>query len=387
VLRSFALRVLFILRGGLGGGWNGTKGRQGDHLTAGTKKILELIIIILLVCSGCRFTYLLHAAAGQFQLLRGSISVEEALKSSYLSPEQKDRLRLVERIKEFGESELGLRKTQNYQKIYLNNREDQIYTVSASPKDRLARMSWWFPVVGEMPYLGFFDFESARAEKEELVKKELDVIIGVSDAYSTLGWFKDPVTMTLIKGSEAYLAETILHEMTHTTLYLKDQGEFNEGLAVLVGKIGALRFLEKTYGSSHPLTINGQQNIEDERLFSAYLVCVLKRLECLYSSPISYQEKLAQREKIFAGSLEEFEHLKGRLQTLRFKHFGGAGLNNAYLLSIGLYHRHFHLFEAVLNEKRNSIRQMLAFFQDLAKEEGDILERTRAWLKRQKSTE
>jgi predicted aminopeptidase len=356
-------------------------------LTTGTKKILELLIIILVVCSGCRFTYLLHAAAGQFQLLRGSISVEEALKSSFLSVEQKDRLRLVERIKEFGESDLGLRKTQNYQKIYLKNREHQIYTVSASPKDRLARMSWWFPVVGEMPYLGFFDIESARAEKEELVKKDLDVIIGVSDAYSTLGWFKDPVTMTLIKGSEAYLAETILHEMTHTTLYLEDQGEFNEGLAVLVGKMGALRFLEKTYGSSHPFAINGQRDIEDERLFSAYLVRVLKRLECLYSSPISYQEKLAQREKIFAGSLEEFERLKVRLQTLRFSHFGGAGLNNAYLMSIGLYHRHFHLFEAVLNEKRNSIRQMLAFFQDLAKEEGDILERTSAWLKRQKSTE
>ena len=116
-------------------------------------------------------------------------------------------------------------------------------------------VTWWFPVVGNMPYLGFFDLEKARAEKEKWVQKDLDVIIGRADAYSTLGWFQDPVTRNLLQGSQVDLAETILHEMTHTTLYVKGQGAFNEGLAVLVGKVGTHRFMEKTYGPSHPLTI------------------------------------------------------------------------------------------------------------------------------------
>ncbi|MBK5100233.1 MAG: aminopeptidase [Desulfobacteraceae bacterium] len=349
-----------------------------------TKRIIGITLILILFGSGCRLTYLLHAAAGQFHVLRGSIPVEEALHSDYLRPEQKGLLRLVAKIKEFGENELGLKKTQNYQEIYLTSHRYHIYSVSASPKDRLSRMTWWFPVVGKMPYLGFFDLESAREEKENLVKKNLDVTMGIADAYSTLGWFRDPVTMNMIQRSPVYLAETILHEITHATFYLQGQSEFNEGLAVLVGKRGALHFLETTYGSSHPLTMQARKAVEDERIFSSFLASLLDELERLYDSPIGYEEKLSQREEVFSRSLEEFARLKNRLQTKRFINFDNVELNNAYLLSIGLYHRNFHLFEAVLNETGDSIRETLTFFQGLAKEEGDLLENTRKWLGRQK---
>jgi predicted aminopeptidase len=349
-----------------------------------TKKIIGITLILILFGSGCRLTYLLHAAAGQFRVLRGSIPVEEALNNDYLRPEQKGLLRLVAQIKEFGENELGLKKTQNYQEIYLPPHLYHIYSVSASPKDRLSRVTWWFPVVGKMPYLGFFDLESAREEKENLVKKDLDVTIGISDAYSTLGWFRDPVTMNMIQRSAAYLAETILHEITHSTLYLQGKSEFNEGLAVLVGKRGALHFLEKTHGFSHPLTMQARKAVEDERIFSSFLASLLDELERLYDSPIGYEEKLTRREEVFSMSLEEFARLKNRLQTKHFINFDNVELNNAYLLSIGLYHRNFHLFEAVLNEMGGSIAQMLAFFQGLAKEEGDLMENTRKWLEKQK---
>lgn len=339
--------------------------------------LIGITIILILFGSGCRFTYLLHAAAGQFRLLHDSVPVEEALKTNALSPEKKDRLRLVARIKDFGEKELGLRETQNYQTVYLKSRKGPVYIISASPKDRLSRITWWFPVVGDMPCLGFFDMESARAEKEGLVRKDLDVAIGMADSYSTLGWFKDPVTLNLIEGSTLNLVETILHEMTHATLFVKGQGEFNEGLAVLVGRVGALHFLERTYGPHHPITIEARRSIEDERIFSSFLASLLEKLERLYNSPIGYHEKLAGREKIFASSVERFRRLKGSLQTRRFSHFGSAEMNNAYLISLGLYHRHFHLFDAVLKERGGSIRETLLFFQDLAREEGDLLKRAR----------
>ena len=201
-----------------------------------------------------------------------------------------------------------------------------------------------------------------------------------ADAYSTLGWFKDPVTMNLVAGSTVDLVEVILHEMTHTTLYVKGQGEFNEGLAVLVGKAGAFLFLKKTYGPTHPLTIEAQKSIEDERIFSPFLKVLLEKLKHLYDSPIGYKEKLAEREKIFARSLEEFNYLKNRLHTDRFTRFGAAKLNNAYLMSVGLYHENFLLFESVLEKNGNSIKETLIFFQDLAREEGVIMKRTREWL-------
>jgi predicted aminopeptidase len=361
-----------------------TKLRQGNNIIAIMKKsIIVGIVILTFLGSGCRLSYLIHAGAGQFRLLYHSIRVEDALQDDSLSPEQKDRLRLVARIKDFGEKELGLKQTKNYQKIYLKSHHPPIYTVYAAPKDRLIRITWWFPVVGNMPYLAFFNPESAQTEKNRLLKKNLDVTLGVADAYSTLGWFKDPVTLNLIEGSTVGLVDTILHEMTHTTLYVKGQGEFNEGLAVLVGKVGAHLFLEKNYGPAHPFTIKAKESIEDERIFSSFLAWLLNRLEHVYDSPLPYQQKLTAREEIFLASLEDFNQLRDTLQTGRFTYFGRAGLNNAYLLSVGLYHRHFHLFEAVLRQKENSFRETLTFFRRLAREKGDLLEETRIWLNRQ----
>ncbi|NNG07116.1 MAG: hypothetical protein HKM90_05220 [Desulfobacteraceae bacterium] len=340
------------------------------------------ILALLFSASACRLSYVLHAVAGQARLLNNSIPVEEALKTDSLSFHERERLRLVAQVKAFGESELGLKETENYQTVYLKSHRPPIYVVAASPKDRLVRKTWWFPIVGRMPYLGFFDEGRARAEKERLLEKDLDVLMGVADAYSTLGWFQDPVTLNLLEGSTVNLVETILHEMTHTTLYLKGGGEFNEGLAGMVGKVGAIQFLEKTFGPSDPLTIEAKRNLEDEHIFSPFLASLLQQLEQLYDTPIGYEEKLTRREKIFEKSLVKFSRIKGQFQTDRFTHFESAEMNTAHLLSIGLYHRHFHLFEALLEEKGNSIRETILFLRQFSKEEGDILERLQDRLRR-----
>ncbi len=326
-------------------------------------------------------TYLFHAAVGQFRLLNGSIPINEALNKDTLTSDQQARLRLVARIKDFGEKELGLKKTQNYETVYLDSPQRPIYTLSASPKDRLSRKTWWFPVVGDMPYLGFFELDGAKEEQDRLIRENLDVSIGIADAYSTLGWFKDPVTLNLIEGSTPDLVETILHEMTHTTIYLKGQGAFNEGLAVLVGKVGALLFFEHAFGPAHPFTQQVKASIEDERLFSRFLACLMDELELLYGSSLSYREKLARREQVFARSLETFKALEGVFKTDRFARFGQRPLNNAYILAVGLYHRHFRLFEAVLEKKGGSIREVLSFFKKLSKEKGNPLKNTEVWLK------
>jgi len=314
-------------------------------------------------------------------MLSGAVPVDQALKEETLTAEQKERLALVGDIKAFGENSLGLSKTQNYHTAYLSDSQAPIYLVSASPRDRLSRVTWWFPIAGRMPYLGFFDLAQAEAEKGKLVKKELDVNLGRAAAYSTLGWFKDPITLNLIEGSTVDLVETILHEMTHTTLYVKGQGEFNEGLAVLVGKVGAYQFLRRTYGPTHVFTMEADDAIHDERLFASFIADLFQALEQLYDSDLPYEEKMTRRKGAFDNALEKFALLKDCLRTERFDAFGGSGLNNAYLMSIGLYHRHFNLFEAVLEQQNNSIRNTIFFFQELAAEKGDILQSTTEWLR------
>ncbi len=350
------------------------------------KRILAIsLIAVPLFLSGCRLVYLFHAAAGQFQLLSESIPVQEALDEDLLPPDQRARLLLVAKIKEFGENNLGLRKTDSYETVFLKSGQDPIYTVSASPKDRLQQKTWDFPIVGEMPYLGFFDLEKAKEKGKQLSDENLDVFIGAAGAYSTLGWFADPVTKNLLEGSTPQLVEIILHEMTHATLYVKSQGAFNEGLAVLVGKVGALRFFTRNFGPSHPFTIQAKASIEDERIFSTFVVSLLKELDTLYHSPCPYEEKMRQRERVFRRSLEKFAALKTHFQTDAFSEFGRVPLNNAYILAVGLYHSHFELFEAALAKEKGSIKELMQYLKASSENEGDLLERTREWIEKSRS--
>jgi predicted aminopeptidase len=344
---------------------------------------LSAAFLLILPLTGCRISYLFHAAAGQLRFLYHAVPVEEVLQQDSLSEGERRRLALVSRIKEFGENELGLKKSGNYETINLKN-QSPVYTVSASPKDKLSLITWWFPVAGSVPYLGFFDLEAARNQRDRLQATDLDTFLGKAEAYSTLGWFKDPLSLNLIQGSDLNLVETILHEMTHTTLYVKGQGEFNEGLAQLIGKRGALLFFEKTFGPSHPATLEARHSITDELLFSSFLVSLLSELDALYKeTQHPYSLKLSEREKVFARHMEKFKGVRDLMRTGRFANFGQPGLNNAYLMSVGLYHRHYVLFETVLAHKGNSIRELLFFFQGLSKEKGNLMDKTREWVSRQ----
>ncbi|PKN65348.1 MAG: hypothetical protein CVU57_10905 [Deltaproteobacteria bacterium HGW-Deltaproteobacteria-15] len=345
------------------------------------KKVFRLFApaFVLLSLTGCGMGYYMHLAYGQLRLVWGAVPVEEAVKEGPLSSEELEQLQLIGAVKKFGEQELGLKSTGSYETVYLKSRQNPLYTVSASPKDRLARVTWWFPIVGEMPYIGFFDVESANERKEKLLKQDLDVIVSKANAYSTLGWFNDPVTLNLLDAGDVELAQIILHEMTHTTLYVKGQGEFNEGIAMLVGLAGAARFFEQRHGPAHALAIEARQAVEEERGFSSFLDSILKRLEELYGSSLGYEEKLARREATFSAALEEFNILKKDLHVQRYIRFGSSGLNNAYLMSLALYHRHFSLFEAMLS-REGSVRNMLATLRHISEEEGNMLSKMRSRL-------
>ena len=339
--------------------------------------IAILLLCLMLVGSGCRLSYLFHVAKGQIQLLNGAIPIPEALNSEPFTPDQRNKLLLVAQIKAFGEEELGLKKTSNYETVYPHLNRNPIYIVSASKKDRFLLQTWWFPIVGHLPYLGFFELKEAKKERERLKQEGLDVYVGRAGAYSTLGWFQDPVTMNLIDGSTPQLVNTLLHEMTHATLYVNGQGAFNEGLAVLVGKVGSFQFFEKTFGPAHPFAVKARNALADERLFSRFLNAFMTEMKNVYSLEVDYEEKIALKKAVFAAYHSKFEALTKDLKTRQFVHFGQMPLNNAYLMTVALYHRYFELFEAALAGNNGSIREMLLFLDGFSQKEGDLIERLR----------
>lgn len=347
---------------------------------------LSFVMCLLLTVCGCSVGYVLHAARGQFKLLSKSIPIEKALERGSLGAREKEHLRLVPKIKEFARDRLGLSTDGNYTAIYMEARLDTIYILIACPKDSLEPTTWWFPVVGNVPYLGFFDPEKAQAKKRELLDQGFDVMLGIAEAYSTLGWFDDPLTKNQIHVSTPRFVGTILHELTHATLYLKGRSAFNEGLATLVGKHGALQFLRKEYGPLHPASELAKDSLHDERIFSAFLDFLLRDLEDLYGSSLSCERKLERREKVFLRAKRRFHDLKPSLKTTEFKYFETMDLTNASLVATGLYHRHFGLFEDILKANNCSIRETLEVFQTLARKNKDVLAAGKEWSVKRKDS-
>ncbi len=338
---------------------------------------LVLLFVPLALLSGCSLSYIMHAAAGQIRILHHAVPLQQALNDPDLKPLEKERLLLVEQIKEFGERELGLTSTDNYETVYLGLETNPVYTVTAAHKTRLELVTWWFPVVGRMPYLGYFDPEAAEDRKRKLEDKGLDVVVWPAEAYSTLGWFQDPVHRNLLTKDPVELAETILHEMTHATLYVKGRPAFNETLASLVGKRGALAFIEAAFGKDSAEAADARAMIRDERRFSEFMEGLVSQLTSLYSRSLSDEEKLTLREKVFQEAVAAFHDLDQELETELFRGFGSWGLNNAYILAVALYHQHYNLFEAVLEDHNGSISGSLETFRMLSEKQGDPILRTK----------
>jgi predicted aminopeptidase len=338
---------------------------------------LGVLLLTLPLMWACDGAYLFHAAIGQVHRIVDAVPIEDALKDPSLGDEALAHLNMIGSLKQFAVETLGLTPTESYTTVYLKPKTGVIYTISASPKDRLSRVTWWFPVVGRVPYLGFFDLTRARAKGKSLAEEGMDVFISRAEAYSTLGWFNDPLTLNMLEASTVEFVETILHEMTHSTLYLSSQPQFNETLASVVAKNGTILFLEAKFGENHPWTIEAKHELEDERTFSSFLSSVVEKLEALYGKSIPYEEKMARRAIVFSDAKRTFERQTDHYMTNRFYGFPHMDLNNASILALALYHRYFNELEAVLCENQGSVRETIAFLRKLSKTEPDLMKTLR----------
>jgi len=255
---------------------------------------LALVLLLPALC-GC---YILTQAMGQLRMLLNAERIDKLLADPKVPDEVKLKLRLVREIKAFGEHDLGLKPSSNYETFYDTKGQPITYIVSACRKDRFQPHLWWFPIVGDVPYKGFFAREDAVAEAKELEAQGYDVSLGTAAAYSTLGYFPDPVLSTMLDYPEEQLVALLLHELTHGTIYLPGGTDFNEGLASFVGWQGALEFARKKSGIAserYDRTVRAfaAEEKRDERARE-----VFRKLDELYQSGLSTSEILARRDKV-----------------------------------------------------------------------------------------
>ena len=276
---------------------------------------------------------------GQAHIIYNARPISEVLNDPTTTDSVKARIKLIQSVREFAIDSLGLKDTRNYTTFYDQHSRPLLWVITASEPYSLTAFNWKFPFVGEVSYKGFFDMERGILEDSLLCVKGYDTDFGEVSAWSTLGWFKDPILSGMLKRSDGSLAELIIHEMTHSTLYVKSDVNFNENLASAVGEAGALKFLKHHYGPDSPELNQYIFRKEDSELFTKQMLLATEQLDTLYKRISGLDEKLKYKFKY-----DRIKDIVSSLDTLPFHAaerykglFKDKLPNNAYFLNFIRY--------------------------------------------------
>ncbi len=323
----------------------------------------------LLGASGCSLGYLLQQGQGQVGLLMRREPVDRLIDDPEVDERTRDRLVLVTEAKAFAENQLGLKKSDSYTRLVRLDRDAVSYVVAGAPKDKLEPHLWWFPLVGHVPYKGYFARADAEREKAQLEARGLDAYLRGVSAFSLLGIVPDPLYSPMLKASRASLASVIIHELTHGTTFLAGKPSFNEGFATYVGDTGAKLFLASRFGPGSPELREAEAAGRDQARFSAVLGALSSDLEALYAQGLERPETLAKRDARFAEARQTLSGIG--FETDGYRQVDRLVLNNAYLVTFRTYHGNMRRFEQVHQRLGGDLRGFVAFFRDRVAKEKD----------------
>lgn len=310
------------------------------------KKIvtLFLLLIVSLLVTNCGLvSYGVKQGIGQIRLVNRARPISEIMKDSLTTTDLKQKLKLVEEIKQYAIDSLGLNPSKNYNTLYDQKGQPVLWVVGACPPYKMEAYNWKFPIVGSLPYKGFFKKEDALKEAKKLEKEGLDARVGTASAWSTLGFFKDPILSEMLNQSEGQIARLVIHELTHATLYVKSDAQFNENLATFVGNEGAKLFLMQKYGENSQEYKSYIGEISDVEKFSSHILRGAKQLDSLYNT-FTDSIEVSKKKK---AKYQLIQHIVNTLDTITFdvpQKFTKLQLpdslpNNAFFVGYITYHK------------------------------------------------
>ena len=332
------------------------------------------ILFLALPLTGCQIPYLLKNSWHQTKILKSRTDIEDILKDPKTTEATKQKLILIQKARSFSSDVLGLAKSDNYTSYVDLKRDYVTWIVRASPKHKLEPYRWWFPITGHVPYKGYFTKDGAEDEAQWLKDKNLDTYVRGVTAYSTLGWFEDPVLNTMLSYSDYDLVNLIIHETVHATVFIKGQVDFNERLATFIGNKGAELFFRNHPGGEEILK-NAEMENEDLRVFSEFITRELSELKQWYASQTE-EQILAEREQRFQKIKDNYSKLaEPNMKTSRFHYFKDIKLNNARLLSYETYQSNLDQFEKLYEKLGRDFQALINWCKKLEKSEdpqGDL---------------
>ena len=327
---------------------------------------LALTLLILLALSGCStLGYYGQSVAGHFALMSSSRPIDAVVEDPRVAKELRETLRHVEAMRLFATNELGLPDNGSYRQYTALDREAVVWSLVATGEFSLEPQTWCYPVIGCAGYRGYFSRKAARAAATLFETEGRDVAVNPVPAYSTLGWFPDPLPSTVAGWPLFRIAELIFHELAHQRLYVSDDSSFNEGFATAVARYGVERWLS----GPESLAERREWHLRKERKqgFNALIKEASERLDALYKVELSDRVKRDRKAS-------EFRRLKGQYRILKrawgdyrgYDRWFDQPLNNAYIASVVTYESSAPAFEHLLRRLDGDMRRFYLACEKLA---------------------
>jgi predicted aminopeptidase len=342
-------------------------------------------LILSSMLSGCSPIYYLRAAYEEGRILWRRQPITDFLATPDLHDDTKEKLTTVLAVRDYARNVLKLNVAGSYASYSYVDRPDLTYIVIAAPRTELRPYTWWFLVVGHVPYKGFFSKSEAQAEADRLHKGGYDTTIRTSAAFSTLGWFDDPLLSHLLRFDKVALTEVVFHELFHNTLYIKGAGAFNESAANFIGHRAAIDFFRQRFGEESAEHRRAVQRWEEELEFAEFVEELIVNLSGLYRRNIAMDDKLRLRDEVFARSKSEWARRIAARPSHRFRGFPQQPLNNAVLMHYGVYLNNLQLFESLYELEGRNLGQTIAALEQSTKHGDEPFRALRSWLNRHKS--
>jgi predicted aminopeptidase len=343
-------------------------------------------MIIGSILPGCSPIYVLRAAYEEGKILWRREPIVDYVQRPEVTLDSQEKLKLVLTVREYARDVLKLNVGGSYSSFSYVDRPDLTYIVVAAPKTELRPYTWWFLIVGSVPYKGYFSKAEAEGEAERLKAEGYDTNIRPSAAFSTLGWFDDPLLSHLLRYDKEVLSEIVFHELFHNTLYVNGAGAFNESAANFIGHRAAIDFFRDRFGADSAEHQRAIQAWNDEREFGAYIAGLAQTLTELYSREISHDEKLRLREEVFAGAKTDWASRIADRPQHRARAFSQQPLNNAVLMHYIVYLKDLDLFESLYELSGRSLAKSIEMLKQAVDNGGEPFEAVTRMLKEELAT-
>ena len=324
---------------------------------------LLAVLLILIIVYRDLISYGLGQAKGQYTIIRNARPVAEVMADPATPDSIRQQLKLVEEVRNYAMNTLQLHQSDNYTTYYDQQGRELMFVVTACEPFALQPKKWQFPIIGSFPYKGFFDSTKAQKEANIWRNQGYDVRVRTAGGWSTLGYFKDPILSNMLDRSEGGIADLIIHELTHATVFVKDSVEFNENLATFIGERGAEQFLVEKYGPDSDQLNAYIAGRENGRIFADHILRGAQQLDQFYQNldpALDSTAKATQKWaliKEIAATIDTLSFLGGdaRYGTV----FENQLPNNAYFMSFLRYRQGQSTLETWFQEEYQGDLQAL----------------------------